>query len=245
MMKPFVKALLCLLAPLPLLNPLADARADAPSAEPAAAARQDLSMLGPVVEHFLQIQAVGLPGKISVQLGRIDPRLNLASCVVPEAFLPRGNRAWGKTTVGIRCTAPTAWVVYMPATVHVQGDYYVAAVPLAQGQIVNANDLSKVSGDLTMLPGGIITSPDQAIGRTVAISMRLGTALRQDGLRNQNVVQQGQTVRVVSNGPGFQITTEAHALSSASEGQIAQAKTLAGTVVSGVAKLGGILEINY
>lgn len=242
MMKPFVKALLVL---IPLSSLLTSSPAGAQNIEQAAVARQDLSALGPVAERFLQVQAVGLPGKISVELGRVDPRLNLAACLVPEAFLPKGNRAWGKTTVGIRCTAPATWVVYMPATVRVQGDYYVAAAPLAQGQVVSANDLSKVSGDLTMLPGGIITDPTQAIGRTVAISMRLGTALRQDGLRNQNVVQQGQTIRVISNGPGFQITTEAHALNNASEGQMAQAKTSAGQIVSGVAKVGGILEINY
>jgi flagellar basal body P-ring formation protein FlgA len=242
MMKSRVKTLFALIPLLGLLTPL---QANAGNMDQAAPARQDLGALERVAERFLQVQSVGLPGKISVESGRIDPRLNLAACTLPEAFLPKGNRAWGKTTVGIRCTAPAAWVVYMSATVRVQGDYYVAAAPLAQGQLVTAGDLSKVSGDLTALPDGIVTDPTQAIGRTVKISMRLGTALRQDGLRSQNVVQQGQTVRVVSNGPGFQITTEARALTNASEGQIAQAKTAAGQVVSGVAKTGGTLEINY
>jgi flagella basal body P-ring formation protein FlgA len=207
--------------------------------------RQDVSLLGPVVERFLTIQSSGSQNKVKVELGRIDPRLSLPACITPEAFLPKGNRPFGKTTVGIRCTAPVPWVIYVPAMVRVQGDYYVTAGSLAQGQVVSAQDLTKTSGDLTMLPVGIITDPAQAIGRTTSMAMRAGTPLRQDELRAQMVVRQGQTVKVISNGPGFQVSTEAVATTNAVEGQMVQAKTSTGQTVSGVAKSGGILEINY
>jgi flagella basal body P-ring formation protein FlgA len=205
--------------------------------------KQDLSLLGPIVERYLTIQAIGLQGKISVELGKVDTRLNLAACAAPEAFLPKGSRPWGKSMVGVRCTAPE-WVVYMPVTVRVQGDYYIAAGPLTSGQVVDAADLSKTSGELTTLPASIITDPAQAIGRTTTMAIRAGAIMRQDQLRAQNVVKQGQMVRIISNGPGFQITTEGHALNNATEGQITQAKTSAGQTVSGVARAGGILEIN-
>jgi flagella basal body P-ring formation protein FlgA len=58
-------------------------------------------------------------------------------------------------------------------------------------------------------------------------------------------VQQGQSVRVVSSGPGFRVSTEARALNNASEGQIAQARTASGQVVSGIAKAGGVVEVGY
>ena len=121
----------------------------------------------------------------------------------------------------------------------------VTAAPLVQGQVIGPNDISKIKGDLSNLPSGIITESSQAIGRTANISLALGTPLRQDALRSNRVIQQGQVVRIVSIGSGFQITTEGRSLSNASEGQIAQAKTPAGQVVSGVAKAGGIIEINY
>ena len=97
----------------------------------------------------LTVQAGGLPGQISVTVGAIDPRLNLAACAAPDPFLPNGARAWGKTTVGVRCTAPSPWTVYIPAMVQVQGDYLAAAVPLAQGQTIGPNDVARVRGDLT------------------------------------------------------------------------------------------------
>ncbi|MDB5777096.1 MAG: flgA [Herbaspirillum sp.] len=251
-MKSFFKALSAGLAALILRCLIAAA---ALSAIPAALAqtdgqaqqqpaRQNLEALGPVVENFLTRQSAGLPGKISVELGKIDSRVNLAACPVPEAFLPKGNRAWGKITVGIRCTAPVTWTVYVPATVLVHGEYYVAAAALMPGHIITMADLAKTSGELTGLSGGVVTDPNQALGRAVTIPLRPGAALRQDGLRKQNVVHQGETVKVVSNGPGFQISTEAYAMSNGSEGQVVQAKTPAGQVVSGIARSGGIVEIN-
>lgn len=207
--------------------------------------RQDLMVLQQAAQDFMQVQATGLPGTVSIAVDPVDPRLILPACAAPQAFMPNGGRLWGKTSIGIKCTAPSPWIIYVRATVQVIAEYIVTSAPLAQGQTIGPNDISKVKGDLSALPNGIITEESQAIGRTVATSLALGTPLRQDTLRSQRVVQQGQAVRVVSIGPGFQITTEARAMSNASEGQLAQARTPAGQVVSGIAKAGGILEINY
>lgn len=207
--------------------------------------RQDTGVLRNTVEQFLRKQATGLPGEVKIAVGSIDPRLNLPACTVPEAFLPPAGRAWGKTTVGVRCSTPSQWTMYVPATVRVLGAYVAAAAPLAQGQSIGPDDIATVKGDLTALPAGIITDPAQAVGRTVAFSLALGTPLRQDSLRSQQAVQQGQVVRLVTSGPGFSVSGEARALNNAVEGQIAQARTPAGQVISGVAKAGGIVEVAY
>jgi flagella basal body P-ring formation protein FlgA len=207
--------------------------------------RQDLGALQQAAQDFMQVQATGLPGTVTIAVDPVDPRLILPACAAPQAFMPNGGRLWGKTSIGIKCTAPSPWVIYVRATVQVIAEYIVTSAPLAQGQTIGPNDITKVRGDLSALPNGIITEESQAVGRTVATSLALGTPLRQDTLRSQRVVQQGQAVRVVSIGPGFQISTEARAMSNATEGQLAQARTPAGQVVSGIAKAGGILEINY
>lgn len=215
------------------------------AAQEQSGARQGHAALRQTVEQFLHTQASGLPGTISVAVGSIDPRLNLAACPAPEAFLPPGGRVWGKTTVGVRCTAPSRWSIYISATVRVRGEYIATAAPLAQGQRIGPNDIVKVSGDLTALPAGIITDPSQAIGRSLTISVPLGTPLRQDVLRGQQAVKQGQMVRVVSGGPGFKVSSEARALNNANDGQLAQARTASGQVISGIARLGGIVEVTY
>lgn len=209
------------------------------------APRQDLTALRQHAEQFLRVQSAGLPGQVNISVGQIDTRTNLSTCAVLDAFLPNGSRVWGKTTVGVRCTAPSPWTIYISATVQVVAEYMVTAAPLAQGQMVRPNDIARIKGDLTALPNGIITDPSQAIGRTAGTSLPAGMPLRNDVLRTQQAVQQGQTVRLISAGPGFQVTAEARALNNAVEGQVAQARTASGQVVSGVAKAGGVVEVTY
>lgn len=206
---------------------------------------QDPIELHRIAEEFLRVQTSGHPGKVEITTGQIDNRLKLPACLDLSAFLPQGSKPWGKITLGIRCSAPKPWTIYLSAQVKVAGDYYVAAKPLLQGQIITANDISKVNGDLSTLPVGVVTNPAQIIGRTLGASLTSGSVLRLEALKAALAVQQGQSVRVTSAGPGFQVTTDGVALNNANEGQIAKAKTLSGQVISGIARAGGIIEINY
>lgn len=208
-------------------------------------AYQDHAAIRKTAEQFLHIRSAGLPGKVSIAIGNLDSRLKLAACPTPEAFLPNGSRVWGKTTIGVRCTVPSPWTVYITATVKVIGDYVVAAAPLAQGQLIGPSDIATVQGDLTSLPPGVVTETSEAIGHTASISLPLGAPLRDNALRAQQAVRQGQMVRLVSAGPGFRVTAEARALASGAEGQLVQAKTGSGQVVSGIAKAGGVVEVAY
>ena len=207
-----------------------------------APARQDGAALRKVAEQYLQAQSAGLPGKVSVKIGAVDPRLSLAACPAPEAFQQPGARPWGKTTVGVRCTAPV-WNVFLQAQVSVLADYVTAAVPLAQGQAIDASQLATVQGDIAAMPNGIITDMGQAIGRTPTVSLPAGAPLRLDSLKSKPVVQQNQAVRIVSSGENFSVSGEGKAIANAGEGQIVQVRTARGTIVSGTARAGGIVEV--
>jgi flagella basal body P-ring formation protein FlgA len=73
----------------------------------------------------------------------------------------------------------------------------------------------------------------------------VGRPLRGDLLRLPMVVQQNQSVKVVSQGPGFQVTNEGRALNNGVEGQVVQVRLSNGQVVSGVARAGGVVAINF
>ena len=210
-----------------------------------AGARQDLGALRAVVEQYLQAQSGALAGQATIEVGAIDPRMSLAACPAPQAFQQPGARAFGKTTVGVRCAAPTAWTVYIQAKVAVQGDYVAAAVPLAQGQPIEQSQLVLMKGDLAAMPNGVVTDMAQAIGRTPTMSLPSGAPLRLDTLRSKPVVQSGQAVRVVSSGDGFKVSAEARAIGTAGEGQVVQVRTPSGAILSGVAKAGGLVEVVF
>jgi len=213
-----------------------------------AAARQDPVPVRKAVEDFLQVQTKGLPGKVSLTIGSVDPQNNLAPCAAFEVSLPQGARTWGRTSVNVRCQAEagSAWSIYVPIQVRVVADYLVSARPLAQGQTVTQADLARNRGDLADLPSGILTESSQAIGKTVSMSVAAGRPLRSDMLRQPLVVQQGQNVKVVSKGAGFQVSGgDGRALNNAVEGQVAQVRMANGSVLSGIARAGGMVEINY
>ena len=204
--------------------------------------RQDGAALKKLAENFLQTQSAGLPGKVTIKVGAVDPRLALAACPAPEAFQQPGARPWGKTTVGVRCTAP-AWSMFLQAQVSVVADYVTAAVPLAQGQAIDAGQLTTMQGDIAAMPNGIITDMAQAVGRTPTVSLPAGTPLRLDALKSKPVVQQNQAVRIISRGENFSVSGEGKAIGNAGEGQVVQVRTPRGAIISGTARNGGIVEV--
>lgn len=196
-------------------------------------------------ESFLRAQNSKHDGQINVVMGQIDARLNLTACEDPTVFLPKGGKINGKTTLGIRCTSPKPWNIFVAAQVQLIGEYLVAAAPLSQGQIVTESDIKKVSGDVMGLPAGSITNPEYVIGKTLQQSVLAGATFKTTGLKSALAIQQGQMVKVVAIGKSFNVSTDGQAIGSAAEGQIAKAKTASGQLVTGIAKAGGVLEVQY
>lgn len=208
-------------------------------------ARQDMGVLRMLAEQFLHTQTTALPGQTRATVAAPDRRITLAACDAPQAFLPDHARLTGNTTVGLRCSGPLAWIIYLPAKVSVLTDYVSSAQPLAQGQVLQAQDILMKQGDLASLPAGVLTDATQAIGRSLSQPLSAGMPLRRDALRNLAVVYQGQTVRIIASGAGFSISGEARALTMGLEGQLVQARTASGQLVSGVAQAGGVLAVSF
>ncbi len=209
------------------------------------AERQDPAALRLLAEQFLLTQAATLPGKASVRVAPPDNRLQLARCDAPQAYLASGAKAFGKTSVGIRCSAPVAWNVFLPATVSVVASYVASAAPLAQGQRIDAADLMIKQGDLAALPAGVLTDPAQAQGRTLLMPLAAGMPLSRTVLKSVPVVQAGQPVRLVAQGAGFSVSAEGRALTGGAEGDLVQARTAGGQVIGGFAQADGTLAVRY
>lgn len=201
--------------------------------------------LSAALDEFLRIQTQGLPGKVSYGVGQLDQHAQNTPCSAFEPFLPPGGRLWGRAMVGVRCLAPKVWTVYVPVQVRITGNYLVTARQLTPGQVVTSADLRTQSGDLGVLPANVVTDPAQAIGKTVRNGLAVGQPLRSDLLTAPWLVQQGQSVKLLSTGAGFTVSNEGKALNNATEGQIAQVRTASGQVVSGVARSPGVVEVSY
>ena len=198
-----------------------------------------------VVEDFLRTQTQGLPGKVGVRLIPLDGRTQLAPCDAFEPFLPPGSTVWGKTTIGVRCLSPASWTVYVQAQISIQAQYIVSARTLTAGHMIGSGDVISRNGDLGALPATTLTDPGQALGKTIKFGIAAGHPVRSDQLHAPWAVQQGQSVKMVSHGSGFSVSSEGKALNNAVEGQVVQVRTPSGQTVSGIARQGGTVEITY
>ena len=208
---------------------------------PSAAAQ---SPLHDSLRSFLATQTQGLSGKVSYTIGRIDSRLQQSPCQSFDPFLPQGARLWGKTTVGVRCLAPSSWTIYVQVQVQVFADYLVAARAISPGTTLENGDFSVRHGDLSKLPSTVLTEPTFAIGKAVKNGFSIGQPLRTDQLIIPWAVQQGQNVRIISTGEGFNVSSQGKALNNASDGQVVQVRMLSGQVITGIARLGGVVDIS-
>lgn len=205
---------------------------------------QDPATVRQVVDKFVSAQIKGLPGMASYTVGRIETAA-LAECAALEASLPKGARPWGRINVHVRCTAGATWQIFVPVQIGVMTEYLVTARPLVPGRAIEAADLARQTGNLAEQPVGTLIDPAEAIGKVAVAAVPPGRPLRGDMLRQPVAIQQGQTVRVISRGPGFEVANEGRAVTRALLGQVVQVRLASGQIVSGVAKSPGLVEIAY
>jgi flagella basal body P-ring formation protein FlgA len=211
--------------------------ADAPAGASSAAAADA------AIASYLKVQTAGLPGKVSIRLEGRGTAALPACDTSPEAFLPPGATPWGRVSVGMRCQAERPWVRYVQAYVAVEGSYFVATRVIDAGRPLGAGDVSERTGDLTRLPRSVLTGANELTGVVAVNRIAAGAPLRKESVRGVTVIQQGQAVKVVAQGQGFVVSTEARALTGATAGAVVQAKMRDGRLVSGVADTQGQIRL--
>lgn len=194
-------------------------------------------------DEVLRVQVQGLPGQASYTLDTIRTA-GLAPCTRVDAQMTPGARSWGRSSVTARCIAGATWSVIVPVRIRVVGPYLVSARAISAGQHVEAADVAVQNGDWGELPDGILTDTAQAAGQLARVALPAGRPLRGDMLRAPLAVRQGQNVKVVSRGAGFEVTNEGKALNSGGAGQVIQVRLPGGQVISGVADANGSVRID-
>jgi flagella basal body P-ring formation protein FlgA len=176
----------------------------------------------------------GQPVHLQATLGALDSRLRLAACARVEPYMPPGSRLWGQTRVGLRCLeGPSRWNVTLPVTVRATGMTWVLRRDVAPGAVLNDADLMLAEADWAAESSPVLPQREQWQGQVAVRALGTGQTLRQNMVRAAQVFQAGAPVRVLVQGGGFQISSQAQALSAGVVGQPARVRTDNGRVLSG------------
>lgn len=175
-----------------------------------------------------------VPVRVEVIPGSLDPRLNLAPCQDVEVFLPAGQRAWGRTRMGLKCNkGAVAWKVTLPLTVRLWAPALVATSALPAGTTLAPEHLKMAEVDWSERDSPVLVSEAAVVGRTLSNHLSPGMTLRQEHLRKRQWFEAGDTVRLIASGPGFSIQGEGVALNPGVEGQSVRIRTESGRTLTG------------
>jgi flagellar basal body P-ring formation protein FlgA len=175
------------------------------------------------------------PGlRMEATVGALDGRLRLAVCGNVEAYVPPGARLWGRSRVGLRCVdGMSRWNVSLPVLVKALGPAWVLKSQISPGSVLSESDVMEAEVDWAEEPSAILQDRALWLGQTTTRVLVAGQPLRQGMVRPAQVFQAGAQVRVVAQGPGFQISSDGQALSAGVVGQSARVKMDNGRVTSG------------
>lgn len=199
---------------------------------------------GPALQAMAQVWANDAVAKIQrtegsalrmeVTVGALDSRVRLAPCGNIEAYVPPGARLWGRSRVGMRCVdGMSRWNVTLPVTVKAMGEAWVLKSQVNPGTNVSESDVMRGEVDWAEEQAPVLTDKAAWLGQTASRTLGTGQALRQGMVRPAQVFQAGASVKIVAQGPGFQISSEAQALSAGVIGQQARVRMDNGRVASG------------
>ncbi len=181
-----------------------------------------------------------------IRIGVLDPRLQLTSCEKNlEAFSPPGSRLPGNTTVGVRCTGPKPWSVYLTATVSVRERVLVAKRPLVRGAPIGKADVAVIERDTRRANNDSLREATHAIGKLAKRAVSAGTVLTAAMLDAPALVQRGQRVILLAELPGFEVRMTGTALMNGARGDVVQVRNASSRrTVQGVVLEPGVVRIH-
>ncbi|KEZ78036.1 flagellar basal body P-ring formation chaperone FlgA [Salinisphaera hydrothermalis] len=195
------------------------------------------------VTGFLRSENAGIGDHISVTVN--TPTARMPACQDPQPFLPgQAARTTGRITVGVRCPGDSPETRYVQADVRVYGRYYVASHEINSGDTLTAGDLESREGDITRDLNRLPDSESAIVGQQARRRIAESQTIVSNMLEAPDVISRGDSVKVVSKGPGFSITTHGKALDNATAGANVRVRTSNGTVVSGKPDGPGVVVVS-
>lgn len=213
---------------------------------PAADEIQSLESLRSAAEQFVLDRVGEHQGRTRAEAGRLDPRLRLEACgEALETFAVAGERGGGNTSVGIRCTAPRAWTIYVPVRVRHEQEVVILTRSLQRDARLDADALSLVTRDTSALGFGYFTDLDEVAGLTLRRAAAAGTVVSPGLVSIPPTIRRGEMVTLTAERAGISIRAPGRALDDARMGETVRVRNLSSErVVEGLVRGPGAVQVH-
>lgn len=180
------------------------------------------------VQQFLESQPeIQQHSKYTLQIGHLDSRLRLNACDQPlETYLSPGGKLSGKTSVGVRCTAPKPWALYVPATVNLITDVYRTVRPLPRDHIINEQDIVSVEYNASRLNYGYFTRKEDLIGKQTRRRLKQNQVITPNQITEALIIKRGEKISLIAKSDNFAIKMKGEALMNGVLGERIRVKNM-------------------
>jgi len=97
---------------------------------------------------------------------------------------------------------------------------------LNRNEIITSEDIIAKRQNITLLTGGLIQDPQQAVGQKLKLSLPAGAILYAKSIDAPPLVNRGERVTIMAKSQAIQITTPGEARNSGAKGEIIRVKNL-------------------
>lgn len=154
-----------------------------------------------------------------IKASGLDSRLKLKKCNKSlKAFLPKGSREMGRTTVGVKCTGSKPWSLHVPVTISIYKNVLVTSRTLQKGDVLTKADVKLAKHDIGNLSYGYFESKKSGIGMKIKRRAQADTVLTPSMLKKQQVIKRGQKVAIMAQTGRMQVRMMGEALNNGAVG---------------------------
>jgi flagellar basal body P-ring formation protein FlgA len=207
---------------------------------------QDISELENLAKSTASSALTPPTNRERIQVGPIQPRLQLARCGNVKSSIAPGLRNPARVLIELRCESGTPWHLYVPVKVVGTSPVVLTAHAIVTGTVLTAKDVTVEQRDVAALPPGYLDDPAIAVGMTASRAISGGAVLTNQQLLGTRIVQRGQTVTLVADAGGISVRMPGRVLSDGLVNQRVRVENLSsGRIVEGIARSEQVVEIIF
>jgi flagella basal body P-ring formation protein FlgA len=176
----------------------------------------------------------------------LDERLRLARCAEPlTTFMPdHTTQLRRNATVGVRCSRPKPWKIYVPVVIAAYRPVLVTNRPIARGEILTPGDVRIDERDVATVRSAYLTDVIQLSGKVVRRALPEGTLITIGHLNEERIVKRGQSVTLLINHSGLQVRMAGTALSDGIRNQRIEVENHSSKrIVEGIVRSQQLVEV--
>lgn len=183
--------------------------------------------------------------RYEVEIGYIDPNLNLAPCPTEPLIEPAiGSQRVGRVTAKVTCNS--AWSIYVSANIRAFESIVVTATAIPRESQISKEQLLLKEMDVTNLRQGFYTVPDDVVGSVAKRALPMDTILTPNSVTAPRLVKKGELVSIVASDGKVSVRAVGIALSEGGLGDLIQVQNKTSKkIVYGRVNGPGSVAVNY